>query len=597
MSYSRTTVLVVALAAAIEAAGLTLLLGAANRPLSLGAWIELCAALGWIAVVTNGAVAVVLAGAWLVVRGRAALDPRAWTVFLAGGLLAAHVAWALLNRLTLAQTWMRPPGFLTVDGLAQLVAIGTVGALLLLAGYQWHPRHRASYACLAAASLLAVGCVAWARHDEARGRSYAPAEIRQAAWAGAPVVRAPVGGTRPLLFLGFDGMGWAIAKPLLEAGLLPNFAALIRDGAVGALDNGDHSYSPIIWNTIYTGRPASEHGIFEFRNVQLPRSGEQISNLLMMSPSLHSLYGVRHLFERIPNPGLWSIRAVRSTDRRAKTVWEVGAAFGKTVVVVDPVTSMPLAPIEMTAIRFLEPFHPSVGRPPTIAAAWEIVRASVPYSWGEALASEDPLAKLWERESVQNEFARQLFASRRFDLGVFYSDWIDDLAHLHWSFFSDASFLLTDLPDGMTNAQWERLVVAHRDAPPIRAFQETDAFVGRLRDLFDADFVVVSDHGWAFDGYLHYGSPDGVVILSGPSFRAGVNLADVRIEDVAPTMLSVLGVPLSRELSGRVVSEALAGAPQTTSVEAYGAPVRADAAPVEAEDAQLERLRALGYVQ
>ena len=91
----------------------------------------------WIGVVTNALAACGLALAWWI-RGR----PRGWVPFLTAGLVAFHVAWGLLNRLTLAQTWMRPPGFLTVDGVLQLLAICGVALLLLLAGVWWTTRRQ-----------------------------------------------------------------------------------------------------------------------------------------------------------------------------------------------------------------------------------------------------------------------------------------------------------------------------------------------------------------------------------------------------------------------------------------------------------------------
>lgn len=109
--------------------------------------------------------------------------------------------------------------------------------------------------------------------------------------------------------------------------------------------------------------------------------------------------------------------------------------------------------------------------------------------------------------------------------------------------------------------------------------------------------MVLSDHGWSFDGHLHYGSPDGIVIFSGPAFRAGIDLADVGIEDVLPTVLAAIGVPVSSELAGRVVSEALAPGVSVETVATYGPPAPAAALERDEDRRQLERLRALGYVQ
>ena len=55
----------------------------------------------------------------------------------------------------------------------------------------------------------------------------------------------------------------------------------------------------------------------------LPRSGERIRDFLMMPPTLHTFHGLRHLFSRVPHPGLWEVVPVEATGRGEKTVWEV----------------------------------------------------------------------------------------------------------------------------------------------------------------------------------------------------------------------------------------------------------------------------------
>lgn len=579
-----------AAAAAVEAAVLTVLLGGANGPLSIGAWGELSAVVGWIALVMNVVFAVVLAGLWVLLRPvRGAARPLP---FLVLGFVAAHVAWGLLNRLTLAQTWMRPPAFLTVDGVLQLVGIVSVGGLLLAAGLLWPARRRGAVVAIALAAFVAGGLLAWAVRDERGTRVYALEEIRAA--AGGVEVVPEAAGAVPLILVGFDGMEWAIAAPLMRSGDLPNLAALIREGAIGMLDNGDHSFSPVIWNALFTGRPPEENGIREWRNVRLPRSGQRISDLLMMSPTLHSLHGLRHRFEGVPSLGLWQTGRTGSSDRRVKTLWEIGADFGKGVVVVNAPSSLPLPPIEATMISFRSAGGGEFARPPGLERAWRAILDEFDEDWAERVEGTDGR---WPLESRQMEFFREILRAERFDLAVFYSDWIDDRAHHFWNFARPDEFLVRDPPGHWSASAWEQGVRDHRDAPAIRAYREMDALLGQLRQDHDANFMVVSDHGWSFDGYLHYGSPDGVAIFSGPAFRAGVDLAEVRMEDVLPTALSAIGVPVSSELAGRVVSEALAPGTSVDTVASYGPPAPVVAGATDDDPKQLERLRALGYVQ
>ncbi len=98
---------------------------------------------------------------------------------------------------------------------------------------------------------------------------------------------------------------------------------------------------------------------------------------------------------------------------------------------------------------------------------------------------------------------------------------------------------------------------------------------------------------------------DGAVFIArGPGLRAGSTVEGVRIIDLAPTILSLLGVPVPADMDGRVLDEIFGAA---------SAPVFANAPTVfgpqhsanghdstySAEDEEMvtERLKALGYVE
>jgi predicted AlkP superfamily phosphohydrolase/phosphomutase len=121
--------------------------------------------------------------------------------------------------------------------------------------------------------------------------------------------------------------------------------------------------------------------------------------------------------------------------------------------------------------------------------------------------------------------------------------------------------------------------------------------------------------------------PEGIFLASGPDIRAGVELAELSISDIAPLLLECLGVPIPADMSGRTPVAAFEPAvvrakgigevrrmPAENAVSAGGAvaqplqPVVASVATkppsttevafdAEAEETMLKRLRALGYVE
>lgn len=94
---------------------------------------------------------------------------------------------------------------------------------------------------------------------------------------------------------------------------------------------------------------------------------------------------------------------------------------------------------------------------------------------------------------------------------------------------------------------------------------------------------------------------DGLVVLKGPPFRRGVSLPDYRIEDLAPTILHILGYGVPSDMDGRVMKEACTQ--EYLSVypirQAEGSWIPAgDASEYTAaeETAVAERLKDLGYL-
>src|SRR6185295_12516847 len=69
---------------------------------------------------------------------------------------------------------------------------------------------------------------------------------------------------RKVLLVGWDGADWLIIEPLLRAGRMPNLQRLMQRGAHGELLSIKPVLSPLVWTTIATGKPATEHGVADF---------------------------------------------------------------------------------------------------------------------------------------------------------------------------------------------------------------------------------------------------------------------------------------------------------------------------------------------
>jgi len=67
-----------------------------------------------------------------------------------------------------------------------------------------------------------------------------------------------------LVVLGFDGMDPALARRWMEAGKLPNFSRLARDGHFQSLGTSNPPQSPVAWSDFATGHGPGHHGIYDF---------------------------------------------------------------------------------------------------------------------------------------------------------------------------------------------------------------------------------------------------------------------------------------------------------------------------------------------
>ena len=81
-------------------------------------------------------------------------------------------------------------------------------------------------------------------------------------WLVSARTPGPVTETRVLVY-GVDGATFDVIDA--HIGELPNFERLAREGARATLTSMEPMFSPPLWTTIASGRPASEHGVLGFR--------------------------------------------------------------------------------------------------------------------------------------------------------------------------------------------------------------------------------------------------------------------------------------------------------------------------------------------
>ena len=67
-----------------------------------------------------------------------------------------------------------------------------------------------------------------------------------------------------VLIFGVDGLAYRVIHPMMEAGYLPNFKALARDGVESVLESKYPPLTPPAWMSLSTGLKPAKHGVYDF---------------------------------------------------------------------------------------------------------------------------------------------------------------------------------------------------------------------------------------------------------------------------------------------------------------------------------------------
>ena len=215
----------------------------------------------------------------------------------------------------------------------------------------------------------------------------------------------------------------------------------------------------------------------------------------------------------------------------------------------------------------------------------------------QALA--DPPLTVLKDTYLQNRphfAAARALASRRHDLLLVYTNFVDAVEHKFWRWYEPARFPDTSPED----------VADFGDTIP-RAYAWVDAEMGEIlkRAGDDATVLVLSDHGHhaakpggAFSGE-HGDAPPGIVVAAGPGIPAGTTIRNATLLDIAPTVLTLLGLPPASDMPGRVLRELIPNAREFERVPTYrDVPREGPALPAAGalDPSVRERLRSLGYL-
>lgn len=400
---------------------------------------------------------------------------------------------------------------------------------------------------------------------------------------------------RRVILIGIDGASPLVAFPMMEEGRLPHLAAIARDGVHGPLRSVLPLYSPRIWNTIATGRPAGQHGVTAF-----------------VKPSTDAR---KKLFF--------------SSDRKVPALWNILSAQGFTTGVVNWWTTYPPERIEgvMVSDHFFpeqismikRTFKDERSSSGTLVhpESWQARAESLRAESGPPTRIENPFAEHdgallphWvNREILSGQFETDASVTRialglqedlHPDVMMVFLPGIDRVSHWLWGNLEPAE----KYPASLQPSESERAA----GAETLRLYYEfSDELIGLLTEDYGPDdlVMVISDHGFEAGESLMlltgvHDTPaalDGILYARGHGIEAGRAVGPISVYDVAPSLLAWLGVPPAANMPGHPA--AFLGIDPPLRVASYDdLPIqRAPEAASGREDEIVEHLRSLGYLE
>jgi tetratricopeptide (TPR) repeat protein len=415
--------------------------------------------------------------------------------------------------------------------------------------------------------------------------------------------------TNRVLLIGWDAADWKIIHPLLEEGKMPFLRKLIEIGVSGKIATLAPIISPILWNSIATGKQADKHDILGFIE---------------------------------PSPDGKGARPVSSTSRKAKAIWNILSQSGLRSAVVNWYASHPAEPID--GVVFTNRFAPMVGakgevfpldprsfhpaemlelaesfrvNPRTISA--EQMLPFFPYQRPTDMTDlrVHMLAKILAECATTHNVATYLAEGDDWDLLAVYYDAIDHVCHGFVEYH----------PPAMAHVSAEDAAIYGGVVTGMYRFH--DMMLARLLDIAGPDTTVIllSDHGFYSDHLrpnvaehsrnprdkfgakmnpVAWHRPQGIFVAGGKPLKHDELMHGASLLDVAPTILALLGLPIPDDMDGRVLTKIFVEPPELERITSYEPPhpkdgMHRDVAMEESDPwaarQALEQLAELGYIE
>jgi predicted AlkP superfamily phosphohydrolase/phosphomutase len=365
-----------------------------------------------------------------------------------------------------------------------------------------------------------------------------------------------------VLVIGVNGAEWDIIRPLVLRGEMPNLAKMIENGVSGKLQTTSDPNCPKVYSAIFTSTPETENGIGGF-----------------------SVNGVRTRSDYLKGIPFWSLLSDKGVTVGMANVPETfpvrsvnGYMISGMLTTGGDCDGLLCSP-KLSEVVNGEPVYPK-------ALKTELMK-NVGDFWIDCSAMPTPEELAGNEKQVIEKWLDRVSEIRRQQTGLF-----EYLVEHHPSDFTMFVQSCEDrtghwlYPIRPNNVGYNPKVHEVRvDAFP-NQYREFDQLLGKVLSHFDENTTVfvISDHGikplrdpgpfMSHDGHgvgasviiAHHDYVDGddvpgIFVATGPKIRHDERIMGLRMNvlDIAPTILSIYGIPVPAQMKGRVLTEIFEG--------------------------------------
>ncbi len=437
---------------------------------------------------------------------------------------------------------------------------------------------------------------------------------------------------RPVAIIGMDGIEWRIVRKMISEGELPNFKKIIENGTSSEMSTLKPMLSPAIWTTIATGVLPETHGITWF---MVKDANGQMIPVTSAQRRVKALWNIAGENKRdVDVVGWWAtwpaevIRGRMLSDHMGFHIFaiqsekidtDVGNTYPENLCEkissknIDPF-DIPLSEIKRyMKITDLE-YNVSVdmdalcARPEYKQCLYCRGVSDIPFCHFNPL--HHFLRALATLESFSG-MSQYLLREKQPDLFMVYFEWVDVVCHQYMKFTSPRMEWVTDEQYAKYNEVIKQTYV--------RQDEVLGEFLAALSP--DTNILIMSDHGFKIEderlremrvttvakAHLWHHEP-AFLAMYGPDIRKGGKQIRARVQDITPTVLALMALPVAEDMDGGVLKGAIEPSflqkfpiKHIKTYESEGKKVERVASAEDVSGSNIdpqikERLMALGYI-